>query len=286
MSMTLRSAATNFFGMPPHFRHKEAEVRMQRPVAKQPAARIEPSVRTSPTPQADKGTVDFDKLLAATRKAPVDLATIEWEGDTRATRKVGDGTGTWPVYDPTSTVDNDPRGYDARCRRIRDRYISARFPGVARSAADLESPERVIKSARLYFEDGQVDTALELLDVAIEQDSRAEALWLAQLEILFLGRNAARFVECARAFRALHPASDAWAEVSRLGIALSPKESLFGTANGPRQHDHYGPWPDLPNWIQASWDLTAEVVASDFHRILKRRADATRANRTESQLAA
>ena len=286
MSMTLRSAATNFFGMPPLFRRKEAEVRVQRPVAKQPAARIEPSVRTSPAPQADKGTVDFDKLLAATRKAPVDLATIEWEGDTRATRKVGEGTGTWPVYDPTATVDNDPRGYDARCRRIRDRYISARFPGVARSAADLESPERVVKSARLYFEDGQVDTALELLDVAIEQDSRAEALWLAQLEILFLGRNAARFVECARAFRALHPASDAWAEVSRLGIALAPKESLFGTANGPRQHDHYGPWPDLPNWIQANWDLTAEVVASDFHRILKRRADAARANRTESQLAA
>ena len=199
---------------------------------------------------------------------------------------MGEGTGTWPVYDPTTTVDQDPRGYDARCRRIRDRYISARFPGVARSASDLESPERVVKSARLYFEDGQIDAALELLDVAIEQDSRAEALWLAQLEILFLGRNAARFVECARAFRALHPASEAWAEVSRLGLALAPKESLFGTAKGVREHDHYGPWPDLPNWIQANWDLTAEVVAADFHRILKGRANAARANRTKSQLAA
>jgi hypothetical protein len=287
MSMTLRSAATNFFGMPPIFRRKEAEVRVQRPAAKQPAARIEPTVRPAPAAPAGKAAaVDFDKLLAAARKAPVELATIEWEGDTRAAKNVGEGTGTWPVYDPTATVDNDPRGYDARCRRIRDRYIGARFPGVARCAADLESPERVIKSARLYFEDGQVDTALELLDVAIEQDSRAEALWLAQLEILFLGRNAARFVECARAFRALHPASDAWAEVSRLGLALAPKESLFGTARGAREHDHYGPWPDLPNWIQASWDLTAEVVASDFHRILKRRAQDVRAARANPQLAA
>jgi hypothetical protein len=271
MSMTLRSAATNFFGVPPIFRRKEAAP------AKRTAARVEPTVRPAAPAPGKAAAVDFDKLLASTRKAPVNLATIEWEGDTGATRKVGEGTGTWPVYDPNVTMDNDPRGYDARCRRIRDRYISARFPGVARSAADLESPERVIKSARLYFEDHQVDTALELLDVAIEQDSRAESLWLAQLEILFLGRNAARFVECARAFRALHPASEAWAEVSRLGLALAPNESLFGTAKVAREHDHYGPWPDLPNWIQANWDLTAEVVASDFHRILKRRAEAARA---------
>jgi len=49
-----------------------------------------------------------------------------------------------------------------------------------------------------------------------------------------------------------------------------------GPANGRRDHEHYGPWPDLPNWIQANWDLTAEVIASDFHRILKQRAQTTR----------
>jgi hypothetical protein len=273
MSMTLRSAASTFFGLPPIFRRRETEARVRRKNDK-PAGRVEPTLRHAAAPAAKAtGQVDFDKLLAATRKAPVDLAPIEWEGDTRApAKKVGEGSGTWPVYDPAVSMEHDPRGYEARCRRIRDRYISARFPGIARSAADLESPGRVIKSARLYFEDGQVDTALELLDIAIEQDSRAEALWLAQLEILFLGRNTPRFVACARAFRALHPVSEAWAEVSRLGLALAPKESLFGTASGPRDHDHYGPWPDLPNWIQANWDLTAEVVAADFHRILKRRA--------------
>ncbi len=280
MSMTLRSAATQFFGMPPILRRREAGP------ARRPAARIEPTVRPVPQVAKPAGEVDFDKLLAATRKAPVDLAPIEWEGDARQAKKAGEGTGTWPVYDPTITMDNDPRGYDARCRRIRDRYIGARFPGVARSAADLESPERVIKSARLYFEDAQPDMALELLDLAIEQDSRAEALWLAQLEILFLGRNAARFIECARAFRALHPASQAWPEVARLGLALAPREALFGTANAPRQHDHYGPWPDLPNWIQANWDLTAEVVAVDLHRILKQRGQSARAARAKPQLAA
>jgi hypothetical protein len=298
MSMSLRSAVS-FLGMPPLFGRRPAPVPAKRGTASRdaprrdrgaPLPRVEPVMRARSAPaQKARGQVDFDKLLAATRKAPVDLAVIEWEGDVgkaASPSTVGANTGTWPVYDPTTTVENDPRGSDARCRRIRDRYISARFPGVARCAADLESVERVIKSARLYFEDGQPDTALELLDVAIEQDSRAAALWLAQLEIVFLGRDAVRFVECARAFKALHPASEAWPEVARLGRALAPKESLFGSAAGPRAHEHYGPWPDLPNWIQANWDLTAEVVASDFHRILKRRADAARAARMKPQLAA
>ena len=283
MSMTLRFAATGFFGVPPLFRKRAATPAVKGGVTKL-EQRIEPSVAPAARREAvPPAGFDFDKLLAATRKAPVELAPIEWEGDQRGGARLGEGTGTWPVYDPTATVNHDPRGNDARLTRIRDRYISARFPGVARCAADLESSERMIKAARLYFEDGQSDTALELLDVAIEQDSRAEALWLAQLEIVFLGRDAARYVECARAFRALHPASAAWAEVSRLGRALAPAEALFGAASGPRDHDHYGPWPDLPNWIQANWDLTAEVVAADFHRILKRRGEVARA---KPQLAA
>ena len=279
MSMTLRTAASVFLGMPPMFRRKPEPIRPSRrveptlPVAKKPAAK--PAAR--PLDAAAPSGIDMDKLLAATRRAPVELAVIEWNGDDRF------GAPAAPVApaanDTDTALDGDPFGHDARCRRIRDRYIGARFPGVARSAADLESPDRVVKAARLYFEDGQVDTALEILDLAIEQDSRAAALWLAQLEILFLGRNAPRYVETARAFRALHGSNDAWPEVARLGRALAPAESLFGTAAGPRGHDHYGPWPDLPNWIQANWDLTAEVVAADFHRILKRRAEDQRAAR-------
>jgi hypothetical protein len=264
--------------MPPIFRRPRAEPppRVNQRAARDKATRTEPTFAPkafAPVPAAPDSRVDVDKLLATTRKAPVDLSIIEWDGD----------SGIVPAQAAPAGVTGDtaaeemPAGYDARCRRIRDRYIGARFPGVARSSADLESPSRVVKAARLYFEDGQVDTALELLDIAIEQDSRAEALWLAQLEILFLGRNAPRFVETARAFRAMHPASEAWSEVARLGRALMPKEALFGPSSGPREHDHYGPWPDLPNWIQANWDLTAEVVASDFHRILKQRAAQSRA---------
>jgi len=266
MSMTLRSAAATLLGFPPVFRR----VKRLDP----PLARVEPTLPgpLAPQPKAEGNGLDVERLLAATRSAaPIELSIIEWDGD-RETPQVIQG----PAIED-GAAEEIPMVGDARCRRIRDRYIGARFPGVARAAADLEDPDRVVKAARLYFEDGQADTALELLDVAIEQDSRAQALWLAQLEILFLIRDPQRFIETARAFRALHPASDAWDEITRLGRALAPQETLFGAAAGKRDHEHYGPWPDLPNWIQANWDLTAEVIASDFHRILKQRAQATRA---------
>ncbi|HXF77432.1 MAG TPA: hypothetical protein VN598_01100 [Usitatibacter sp.] len=275
MSISLRTPSP-FFGFAPiFFKGREPAFKRREPVIARPVAKPN-APPAAPAKAPARPGVDFDKLLASTRKAPVDLAPIEWEGD----------QGASSAAQATPAVPDATAGFecaDARTRRIRDRYVSARFPGVARAASDLESAARVIKCARLYFEDGQLAAALELLDMAIEQDSRAEALWLAELEILFLSRDAARFVECARAFRALHGASGQWAEVARLGHAIAPREALFGTKGAARAHEHYGPWPDLPNWIQASWDLTSECLAADFHRLLERRAGEARAARGKPQ---
>jgi hypothetical protein len=208
-----------------------------------------------------------NKLLAAARKAP-DLAPIEWDGD--RSRNAVKFSLDDAVPAAHAAPDEDPRTFDARRRKIRDRYISARFHGVARCAADLESADKVIKSARLYFEEDESAAALELLELAIEEIPHESSLWLARLEILFLTRDRDAFVAGARAFREAHPANDAWTEIERLGRALAPGERLFGEVVAARDHEHYGPWPHLPNWIQAPWDLTAEVVAADFHRAMSR----------------
>jgi hypothetical protein len=68
----------------------------------------------------------------------------------------------------------------------------------------------------------------------------------------------------------------------RLGRAVAPDEPLFTAGAGARPHEHYGPWPNLPNWIQASWDLTAEVLAADFHRAMLR-GPTTKAARAPTQ---
>lgn len=200
--------------------------------------------------------LDVDRLLAAAQKSP-DLSLLEWDGDFA------------DACDDASIAD-DPRNYTAARRRIRDRYVSARFPGIARCAADLANPEVVIKAARLLFEEEQPELALEMLELATDEAPEEASLWLARLEILFLTRDREGYVAAARAFRLEHPVNEAWTEVERLGRAIAPGEALFGAMLGPRAHEHYGPWPHLPNWIRAPWDLTAEVVAADFHRALKK----------------
>lgn len=165
---------------------------------------------------------------------------------------------------------------EAAVSAIRDGYIAARFPGVARGSGDLAETERVIRSARLYFDESQQAKAAELLDLAIALNAATEELWLARLEIAFLVRSADDFCGLAHAFRHFHPASPAWSQIARLGHALRPAEPLFGAAAGPAS-SQYGPWPDTPNWIQASWDLTAEVKAAEFHNAMRRRAEAASA---------
>ena len=197
--------------------------------------------------------LDIERLLDAAKTAP-DLTPLEWDGD---------------LTPATTAVECDARDLDPRRRRIRDRYVAARFPGIASKASDLADSAAVIKAARLHFEEDQTHLALELLELAAQEAPDDPAPWLARLEILFLMRDRDAFVAAARAFRAAHRASEEWPEVERLGRAIAPGEGLFGAVSGPRAHEHYGPWPHLPNWIQAPWDLTAEVVAADFHRAVR-----------------
>lgn len=253
---TLRPPSSTWLGFPPFmgFFKREPSGR----------ARVEPRIGNRSRPaahgSASPNKVDLDKLLAAARVAP-QLEMLEWDDRPSAPALPHEAAA------PVIQDDDDPRTYDSKRRKIRDRYVGTRFPGVAKCSSELESADRVIKAARLYFEEERNDSALELLELAIEECPRETSLWLARLEILFLIRDAAAYTETARDFHQEHPgAEEAWAEVCRLGRALAPGEALFGARKGPRDHEHYGPWPHTPNWIQAPWDLTAEIIAADFHR--------------------
>ena len=260
MSSILRFSPATFLGIPAFGGARKPEKVEPTLVPARGAGTYPKAVEES---QPDANGVDTSRLLAAVRVAP-DLPLIEWDGDRSRLA---------PMPVPSSAANDegeDPRLLEPRRRKIRDRYISARFPGVARSGADLESSARVVKAARLYFEEDDIDTALELLQLAIEEAPHESPLRLAHLELLFLARDADGFVQAATSFASAHPGHEAWSEVARLGRAIAPDEALFGPTLGPRDHDHYGPWPHLPNWIQAPWDLTSEVVAVDFHRAMAR----------------
>jgi hypothetical protein len=158
---------------------------------------------------------------------------------------------------------------DRHRAHLRDRYIAARFPGVFRKEADLAVTEYVIKVARHLLEEGNFGLAAELFALAIPLSPDKLALRLAQIEIAFLARDRGLFISLARSLRAAHPEAVEWKDVVRLGWTLAPDEELFAGHKPLRAEEHYGPWPEMPNWIQASWDLTYEVLAAEFHRAVR-----------------
>lgn len=187
-----------------------------------------------------------------------DLAPLAWpEGD------------ALPVPRPLAPAD--------RRARMRDRYVAARFHGIATCAADLRNAARVIRGARLLFEEGAGDRAHELLALAIGEQPDEAAVRLAAIEIAYLQRDTERFLGLAASFRESHPAHPEWPDVARLGHALDPAHAAFRDGASEFAHPHYGPWPDTPNWIQASWDLTADVLAAEFHHAMTQAEPARRA---------
>jgi len=156
-------------------------------------------------------------------------------------------------------------------RKIRERYLNVRFPGTPHAEADLRDTVGIVKRARLYFEDGDVDRAAELLQFAGDLEPGEEARALALLEILYLARRARAYGEAAREHRERFPESDQWSEIARLGARLLPGDPLFmGVAAAKSEPgDHYGAWPQTRNWIQAPFDLTGDVLAAEFHAKLR-----------------
>jgi hypothetical protein len=220
--------------------------------ARAPEVRVSPA-RPAADPAAADNMIEWDVPAAperATESAPNsarDPAHRPGPPPAKARRK--------PALDPLQ-------------QKIRARYFSARFPD---APSTLEDPSAIIKAARLYFEDGRVGTAIELLAHAAESAPREEAYWLAMLEIRFLSNNARSFVDGARRFRRRFPISESWPAVSRLGRRVAPHEPLFAAdqADAPEDDGHYGAWPEVPNWIEAPWDLTSEVLAVELRgRIL------------------
>src|SRR5260221_2693843 len=122
----------------------------------------------------------IEKLLARAKERP-DLAALDW-GEL-GVEDAEPGEAQAPHVEPRTMrelVESDPKTYDSRRTRIRDRYISVRFEGIARSAADLDDPMRVIKASRLAFEEGHPESALELLELAVDQHPFEKSLCLAE----------------------------------------------------------------------------------------------------------
>ena len=153
----------------------------------------------------------------------------------------------------------------AAAARIRDRYILARFPGVMSKSEDLADIKEVIRSARLYFEDGHAARGLELLQFASEMDALRESLWLARLQMHFLLRDAAGFKRTVTLMQEYHGDSMHWPQIAELGRSLGITETFFkvlGLPVGPIPER--GRLPEVPDWLNAPRDFAPEVAAAQL----------------------
>ncbi len=234
----------------------------------------DPDPEPTPTPST-LGAARHSKAPVRPAAVP-QLEALEWDGGLPVAPKPVQAIAAPPLaVAPTPTGLVKPP--EAHRQKILERYLAARFAGVASRLEDLMDSTAIVKSARLLFEDGQSERAIELLAIAAQAHPADEATYLARLEILFLERDGVGYRRVAKEFAERHPASQQWPEIRELARGMGLDDAMFRD-QGVRENSfpQYGPWPGMPNWIQAPWDLTAEVTAAELHSRLRTRAEQQR----------
>lgn len=174
-------------------------------------------------------------------------------------------------------VDIATRLPDGNTDDTRRRYIEERFPEIGKGAIALDDPDSVVKGARLFYEDGAIARAVEILQFAIEQHPGEVKSWLALFEIFRLEALKGEFAELARRFREEHGQSDFWKKVQYFGREIDPGNELYAEKPlntfetiGPTQAERLAAKssfdPVAENWLGAPMDFQNEVLANELRK--------------------
>jgi outer membrane biosynthesis protein TonB len=176
---------------------------------------------------------------------------------------------------------------------LKRRYIEERFPEIQNGTIRLEDPASVIKAARLFYEDGALPRAVELLQFVIEEHPDEVRPWLALFEIFRLERLTGEFATLARRFRERHGKSPHWRKVQYFGREIDPGNALYREEPlntletiGPREAKRLAAGlasvgatdafdPVAENWLEAPMDFENEVLANELRMKLMTQAQLT-----------
>jgi hypothetical protein len=180
-------------------------------------------------------------------------------------------------------IDSDvalPTRLPSNTEDLRQRYIEERFPEIGKGAIVLDDPDSVVKGARLFYEDGALARAVELLHYAIERHPGELKAWLALFEIYRLEGLSGEFAQLAARFKEQHGKSDYWRKVQYFGREIDPGNALYAAAPidsfqtiGPAQArriaaDSTTVDPIAENWLGAPMDFENEVLANELRKTL------------------
>ncbi|MBC8021579.1 MAG: hypothetical protein H7Y14_00560, partial [Burkholderiales bacterium] len=160
---------------------------------------------------------------------------------------------------------------------LRRRYIEERFPEITKGAIVLDDANSVVKGARLFYEDGAIARAVELLQYAVERNPGEVKAWLALFEIFRLERLSGEFAALAQRFQAQHGAGPYWPKVQYFGREIDPGNALY-QAPAVNTFETIGPTqarrmaaessfdPIAENWLGAPMDFENEVLANELRK--------------------
>ncbi|MGZ5067336.1 MAG: FimV/HubP-related protein [Usitatibacter sp.] len=162
---------------------------------------------------------------------------------------------------------------------LRRRYIEERFPEIGKGAISLDDPASVVKGARLFYEDGAIARAVELLQFAIEHQPDEVRSWLALFEIFRLEGLKGEFADLAHRFHEQHGTDAYWRKVQYFGREIDPGNELYAEKPlntfetiGPTQAGRLAAEasfdPVAENWLGAPMDFQNEVLANELRKAL------------------
>jgi hypothetical protein len=157
---------------------------------------------------------------------------------------------------------------------LRRRYIEERFPEITSGAISLDNPDSVVKGARLFYEDGAIPRAVELLQFAVEEQPKETKPWLALFEIFRLEGLAGEFAVLAARFSEHHGGSENWKKVQYIGRELDPGNPLYEDAALKSLESIGYPSakktptvtfdPVAENWLNVPMDFTSDALAAEL----------------------
>jgi len=148
---------------------------------------------------------------------------------------------------------------DAAARRLRERYVAARFLQFPQPAQALRNTANVMRWARQLMDDDQPRQAAELLQLALEEDLSQQPLWLFLIELAYLDSDPGRFGELSDQFRARFPRAEALALIDAMGHRLLPADPRYAHASGTFI---------LPDWSTPESELRDPLRQQRLHAAL------------------
>jgi hypothetical protein len=148
---------------------------------------------------------------------------------------------------------------DPAQRRLRDRYIAARFRQFLQPTDALRDTTVIMRCARQLLDDDHPRVAAELLQLALEEKPSQRPLWLCLIELAYIGNDAAAFSELSDSFRHLFPDAEALPVIDAMGNKLLPSDPRFSHALSP---------VILPDWSTPESEMRDELRQQKLHKAL------------------